>query len=239
MAFPRFRAVLLALTLLCAGAHAQTEFEYGFLAGANQSWLKGDTTLLFDGPEFELFESIGGRMDDGKLGMAMGLFVATRPYSGPGLRLELVYTELGGQGDFDGVIQLDPYGETDISGTVFLKTTYLELPVLAVVPLDPDTGRWHLLAGMSVAFSLRSEMRLNSEIQSGYYSDAVDLTDFVHTRDYHAVLGGEFLAVIKETEFRIGLRYKRGLQDVENGIGADPERVYKHEAIVASLGIIF
>lgn len=230
---------LLLLVIPTAAAFAQTDVGFGFLAGANQSRIAGDTPLLFDGPEFDVFETIDGRLDDGRLGMLMGLFVQSRPRSGPGFRIELDYAELGGQGAFDGTIRLDNFGETDITGDVSLKTTYLEVPVLAIVPLGLGGGRWSLVTGLSAAFSLRSEMRFNSEIQGGYYTDAVEFTDQVHSRDYHAIVGVEFLAVIKETEFLLGLRWKRGLLDFENGIGSDPARSYRHEAFAATLGVVF
>ena len=235
----RLSVVFLSLVLFAAGACAQVDVDFGFLAGANFSWFKGDTPALFDGDEFDVFNSIDADIDRMHPGMVLGVFTAFRPRTGLGLRIEAVYSELGGKGDFSGEIDLDDFSDDEIYGDILLKNTYLELPVLAIVPLGSGENRWSLLAGLSLAFKLKSEMRFNSRIDDGYYTDATEFTGQLNDRDYHALIGLECRTVIQEVVFLLDVRYKRGLLDVEDGIGSDPTRPYKHEAITATMGIVF
>ncbi len=240
MCFARLSvAALLAAVLSAATAQAQVDIDFGFLIGANQSTISGDTPQLFTGPQFESFEEIDGTLDKGRLGMTTGIFAMTRMTSGLNFRASALFAELGGKGAFEGIVRLDDFGTADISGDVSIKTTYLELPVVAIIPLPLAGGQWRAVAGLSFAFALKSELCLDSQVDGYLFSDTVTITDSVFTRDNQAILGVEFLANYKETEFLFGVRYKMGLLDFENGIGVDPNQAYKHNSIAATLGIIF
>ncbi len=240
MCFARLSiAALLAVALSTATTQAQVDIDFGFLIGANQSTISGETPQLFTGPEFEYFEEIDGRLDKGRLGMTTGIFAMTRMDTGLNFRASALFAEQGGKGSFEGIVFLDDFGNTDISGDVSIKTTYIELPVVAIIPLPLAGGQWRAVAGLSFAFAMKSELRLDSQVDGYLFSDTVTITDSVFTRDNQAILGVEFLANYRETEFLFGVRYKIGLLDFENGIGADPNQAYKHNSIAATLGIIF
>jgi len=231
--------VKLIIVLSTVTAQAQVDIDFGFLIGANQSSVTGDTPQLFTGPEFAFFEEIDGDLDKSRLGMTTGIFAMTRMDTGLNFRVAALFAEQGGQGSFEGKVFLDDFGNVDISGDVTIKTTYLELPIVAIIPLPFAGGQWRAVAGLSFAFALKSELRLDSQIEGFLFSDPVTITDSVHTRDNQAILGVEFLANFRETEFLFGACYKMGLLDFENGIGADPSQSYKHNSIAVTLGIIF
>ena len=235
---PLYIALLICATTV-GGAQAQVDIDFGFLIGANQGTISGETSQLFTGPEFEYFEEIDGTLDKSKLGMTTGIFAMTRMASGANFRFSALFAEQGGRGSFEGNVFLDEFGNVDISGDASIKTTYLELPVEVISPLPLAGGQWRAVAGLSFAFALKSDLRLDSQVDGYLFSDTVTITDSVHTRDNQAILGVEFLANYKETEFLLGVRYKMGLLDFENGIGADPNQAYKHNSIAATLGIIF
>ncbi len=232
-------AVLLITVVTAADTRAQVDVDFGFLIGANMSSVTGDTPQLFTGPEFEFFEEMAGTLDKYTLGMTTGGFVMTRANTGLNIRASMLFSEQGGQGKFEGVVDLDTFGNVDITGDVSIKTTYLELPVVAIAPLPLPGGQWYGLAGMAMTVRLKSELRLDSQIEGYMFSDPVTITDSVRSRNYQAIFGVEFLANYKETEFLLSLTYKMGLLDFEDGIGTDPDEIYKHNSIAATLGIIF
>jgi hypothetical protein len=238
MSSPRPAAVLLLLLGLCAGA-ARADVRYGFLIGANRSTVSGDTRHIFAGPDFEAFENLSADVGGGKLGMTAGLFMVADVDRDVNLRMEALYSEMGGQGDFSGTIILDGLGETDLSGTAHLKTSYIEVPVLLLFPLPglPQT-RWRGMLGMAGCYATGSELRLDSVIEGYPYSDPLDWDERIETFTYHGIVGLEYTAYLKETPFLFGLRYEMGLRRFGTDPGGRGED-YRHRSLGLSLGIVF
>ncbi len=235
---PRLVAVLMLLLCLTAFA-APAAAEYGFMIGANRSTITGDTSLIFQGPDFADFEDMVGAFDESSLGLTAGFFTVLNVNHDVNFRLEAVYNEVGGRGKYSGTVFLDGQGDTDLTGDVTLKTTYIELPVLVLFPLPSlPQHRWRGMLGMAACFAAASQLRLDTWIDGYPYSDPLPYRERVEDFTYHGIVGFEYTAYLKETPFLFGLRYEMGLRR----FGTDPvgqAEDYRHRSLALTVGIVF
>lgn len=239
----RYRLQLVLAAALCLSAAtvpAQTELNYGFMVGVNRSSIVGDTSLIFEGPDFEYFETLDADLDGAQAGMAIGLFMSADLENRVSFRTELLYNEMGGQGDFSGFTNLDGLIGTEIAGTVSLKTTYIEIPALVLFPLPVlDQRSLRAVVGASVLFTTSSQMRVDTYLNGIGYSDPLSFNDRAKNVVFHGVVGLEYQSFWGEHPFHLGLRYEAGVTDFDDDLGGDPDEHYRHRNIVTTFGIPF
>jgi hypothetical protein len=239
----RYRLLFVLAAALCLGAvtaPAQTEINYGFMAGVNRSSIHGDTKQIFLGPDFEYFETLTADLEEAKAGMALGLFISVDLETRVSFRTELLFKEMGGKGKFSGLSNLTGLIGTPITGTVSMKTTYIEIPALMIFPL-PGLSQPALrgVFGVSACFTTSSDMRVDTILNGIGYSDPLSYDDRVQSIVYQGIVGLEYQSFWGDHPFHFGVRYEAGLTDYDKDLGGDPNEHFRHRNILTTFGIPF
>jgi hypothetical protein len=231
-----FITMLLAQTVRAA----DDRFSYGFLIGANQTSISGDASLLFEAPEFDVYQSLDARLPDNRLGMTLSAYSTLHINDGLSLRMEAMYTELGARGTYEGTVFSDDLGNVDFTDNVNLKVSSVELPILFIMT-PPSTYMRDLrgLLGMSFGMITAAEMNFDSELEGSYYLDSFDFKEEMQTYSYSVIAGFALEFTVQDTPFLAEFRYKKALRNFNKVIGTGPQEDLTFSSLTAMLGIIF
>lgn len=229
--------LLLASTLLFLAASfagtssAQVQWQLGFKGGLNLGKVTGDTEFSdsFTDPGVGEVE-FDGDIDGFRKGFVGGAFATAQVNPRFGVRVEALYAQKGGKGEFDVTVDGSPFG----TGDAGYKFDYFEIPILAVgsFPMG-ETTSFDIFAGPAIAFNMGADgvVELEGEEAEEDFSDEVKGTDFGI-----AFGAGVTISANETMNVVIDGRYTLGLSEVpEDGDGLS----LKNQSLAFMAGLSF
>jgi hypothetical protein len=154
------------LSLTAGSAPAQHEWYGGVKLGFNTSQFRGDAVApLVYSPEGGYY--VTGAVQDRRFGFIGGGFIRRDIGSWFSVQLDLLYSQKGGKGPVNGVIQVRPTVDVVydgvVNGELKFRMDYIEVPLLAIFRFPRDTQDkvgFTVGVGPSVGYNTRAEAQL-------------------------------------------------------------------------------
>lgn len=229
---------MLGLALsLCAwtGASAEPTFELGLKAGVGVAKLHGgDTEGLEVFSDEDLGITVESDITDLKLGFVGGGYVMLHVTDQFGARVEALYFQKGGKGEFSGEITTPVTASYDGEATFTLD--YFEVPLLGVVtfPAGPS-GKVELFAGPSVGFNANAKAKVEVNVDGESSEEEEDIED-IKSIDFSGVVGAGFVLSLAKVNLFAEARYMHGFTKVDD---SDAKADIKTSAFGFMVGIGF
>jgi opacity protein-like surface antigen len=222
------RIALLCIVCLSVAlpAAAQIAWEVGVKGGVGLAKLTGDTeTTETDGTL-----TVTLNVDQYRTGFSGGGFATARITADFGIRLEALFSQKGGTGDFS-----VSDGTTTVTGNAEFKFDYFEVPLLAVGTFGAGTKtRIDVFGGPVFGFKTGANLRLEAEGQS----DETDIGDSIKGTDFGFTAGaGLTFLTHPKANIVIDARYVRGLTNIPEDAPEDFD--LKNNDIVFMAGLSF
>jgi Outer membrane protein beta-barrel domain len=153
-----------------------------------------------------------------------GAFLEAEFTSLLGVRLEGLYTQKGARRDVN-----PQFGEQN--GT--LRLNYIEFPLMAVFTLNQGPANMFSLYGGPV-FGFNTK----AEVESDETGETTDLSDYVESNEFSAVIGAEFEHARTSVNFLFDVRYTIGATDISNAASGIADTV-KNRGLALMAGFKF
>ncbi len=227
----RLSAVGIVAFMLCVSgstiAFGQLSWELGLKGGVGVTKLTGDDTkgsLDFSEPGFSLVGD--GDSGDSKLGFVGGGYATIHVTDQFGVRLEALYFQKGGKGEFSGQGNEQGVGAFDFQGELTFTFDYFELPLLAVVSFPAGTsGTFEVYAGPALAFNTKAELKLELTVTvtdsaraggTGSVSETEDISDETKGIDFGGVIGAAFVFELTRVNLFFDGRWTYGFTKIDD-----------------------
>jgi hypothetical protein len=207
-------------------AAAQVTWEAGVKGGVGMGKMTGDV----ESTESDGTVTVTQNIDSYRTGFSGGGFATAKITKDFGVRLEALYSQKGGKGDFS----VDD-GTNVVTGDATFKFDYFELPLLAVGTFAAGTKTMiEVFGGPVFGFNTGANLLLEAEGQS----DETDISDSVNSTDFGATVGaGLVILAHPKANVVIDGRYTFGLTNVAKDAPEDFD--LKNSDIVFMAGVSF
>ena len=224
------KRIVALVCIVCLGAAlpaaAQITWEAGVKGGVGMGKMMGDVESTETDGTFTVTQNIDGY----RTGFAGGGFATAKITKDFGIRLEALYSQKGGKGDFSVTD-----GTNTVTGDATFKLDYFEVPLLAVGTFAAGTKTMiDVFGGPVFGFKTGANLLLEAEGDS----DETDISDSVKGTDFGVTVGaGLTILAHPKANVVIDGRYTHGLTNIPEDAPDDFD--LKNSDIVFMAGVSF